>query len=203
MGHISCFLGKLIWLIDFWVFCPSNKFGEKVQCGPALLAQCKGIALFFVSSITNYYTVCAIVARKRIRFATFDGHSNVHWTVAHVFIPITCSATTRLFSGTYALLFWRLFARKAYYIEVAGLPSHRGSKWLKIRQKITSLNAISRIVLANFRKIGIIFVSGHCIRLYWKLVLILIFGEFLSFGTTVLPWLSCLLTQLLLHFTQV
>ena len=80
-----------------------------MQCGPALLAQCKGIALFFVSSITNYYTVCAIVARERIRFATFDGHPNVHWIVAHVFtsnlLPKTCSATTRLFSGTYALLF--------------------------------------------------------------------------------------------------
>ena len=61
-----------------------------MQCGSALLAQCKGIALFFVSSITNYYTVCAIVARERIRFATFDGHPNVHWIVAHVFIPVTC-----------------------------------------------------------------------------------------------------------------
>ena len=31
-GYIFCLLGNSFGLIDFWVICPWNKFGEKEQC---------------------------------------------------------------------------------------------------------------------------------------------------------------------------
>ena len=89
----------------------------------------KGITSFFISSLTNYCDALSSEARLYLfRFATFDGHPNVHLDCCTCYLPVTCcqKLVTTLAFLAHMLCFWRLFARKAY--NEVGLACLLGSE---------------------------------------------------------------------------